>query len=560
MDSRVEECIREQEQLASTRGIWEGHWREIAERVRPIQNFFQMIQRPDGDKRNEKIFDATAPLALPKFAAAVISMAFPATQTYHKLTIKDEALADNTAVKRYLDQLNTALFKARYSPKSGFQAQSGETVLDVGAFGTGILFVDDVLGQGIRYKAMPLAQSFIAEDNYGRVDTMHRKWQWTARQAVAAFGIRNLPQDIQTAFEKTPNQKFWFMHCVRPNMEKIAKARDYRGMEFMSCYIALEQRHMLSHGGYRTFPFAVPRFETSPNEVYGRSPAMQVLPAIKSLNEMKKTILRAAHLQVSPPVMLSDDGALQAFNLRPNALNFGAVDNNGRPLAIPFNSGARVDIGMDLMNAEREAINDAFFVTLFKILVEEPQITATEAMLRAQEKGQLLAPTMGRIQSDMLGPIIERELDILMAADAGTGTVLPEMPDVLKKHFANGGEYDIEYQSPLNLAQQAGAGAGILNTLNAVAPLAQVDPSILMRFDLEKAAEFLGRINGMPESIIRSDEEVTELKEQMAGQQEAQQLLEAAPVAAGAAKDLAQASALAASAPNQVAPDLGLGG
>jgi hypothetical protein len=46
----------------------------------------------------------------------------------------------------------------------------------------------------------------------------------------------------------------------------------------------------------------------------------------------------------------------------------------------------------------------------------------------------------------------------------------------------------------------------------------------------------------------------------MAGQQEAQQLLEAAPVAAGAAKDLAQASALAASAPNQVAPDLGLGG
>ena len=100
MDSRVEQCIREQEQMASTRGVWEGHWREVAERVRPSQNFFQMIQRPDGDKRNEKIFDATAPLALPKFAAAVISMSFPATQKYHKLTIKDEAIANNVAVKR----------------------------------------------------------------------------------------------------------------------------------------------------------------------------------------------------------------------------------------------------------------------------------------------------------------------------------------------------------------------------------------------------------------------------------------------------------------------------
>lgn len=560
MDSRAEDCIREQEQLASHRGIWEGHWREVAERVRPTQNFFQMIQRPDGDKRNEKIFDATAPLALPKFAAAVISMAFPATQTYHKLTIKDESLANRVDVKRWLEQVNTVLFRARYAPHAGFQAQSGEVVLDVGAFGTGILFTDDVLGKGIRYKAMPLAQSFIAEDAYGKIDTLHRKWQWTAKQAESRFGRDKLSPMMQKALETEPQKKFWFLHCVRPNYDKKERASDYRGMDFSSCYISLEDRKIIDEGGFRTFPFAVPRYETSPNEVYGRSPAMSVLPAIKSLNEMKKTVLRAAHLQVSPPIMLSDDGALQAFNVRPNALNFGAVDANGRPMAMPFNTGARVDIGKDLMDEERAQINDAFFVTLFRILVEEPQITATEAMLRAQEKGQLLAPTMGRMQSDLLGPLIERELDILITADAGTGQLIPEMPDVLKKHFGNGGQYDIEYQSPLNLAQQAGAGSAILNTLNAIAPLAQVDKSVLLRYDLDKAGERLGRINGVPEDIIRSDEEVAALSDQMASTQQAQQLLAAAPVAAGAAKDMAQASALAASSPNQVAPDLGLGG
>jgi hypothetical protein len=138
--------------------------------------------------------------------------------------------------------------------------------------------------------------------------------------------------------------------------------------------------------------------------------------------------------------------------------------------------------------------------------------------------------------------------------------VLPEMPRALVEHFMDGGEYDIEYQSPLNQAQQAGAGAAILQTLNSMAPLAQIDPSVMLRFDVEKAAEFLARVNGVPEQIIRSDEEVTDLKEQQASAAQAQQLLAAAPVAAGAAKDMAQAASLAASAPNQVAPDLGLGG
>lgn len=554
MDQRAEDCIREQEQLASARGVWENHWRDVAERVRPQQNFFQMIQRPDGDKRNEKIFDATAPLALSKFTAAVISMSFPATQTYHKLQISDDQISDNTNVRRYLDVVNDKLFKVRYSPRANFQSQSGEVIMDVGAFGTGILFVDDVLGVGIRYKALPLAQCFIAEDAHGRVDTLHRKFQWTAHQAASKFGKDKLPAMMQKALETEPQKKFWFLHCVKPNMDKKASRRDWAGMDYWSCYISLEEgRQILDEGGFRVFPFAVPRFETSPNEFYGRSPAMKVLPDIKMLNEMSKAVLRSAHLAVSPPIMLSDDGALQAFNLRPNALNHGAIDDNGRARALPFQTNARVDIGLDMMNQRREAINDAFFVTLFRILVEEPQITATEAMLRAQEKGQLLAPTMGRIQSEMLGSVIEREIDIL--AHAGE---LPPMPDELRKWYMQGGEHHIEYQSPLNMAQKAGAGVAIMNTMQAIAPLAQIDQKVMMRFNLEKAAERIGRINGVPEDIIRSDDEVAAMDAQAQQVAQAQQLLAAAPVAASSAKDFAQASSLAASMPNQMAPNLGL--
>ena len=543
---RVVECIREHEQLASRRGVWEGHWREVAERVRPNQNFFQTQHRPNGDKRNDRIFDDTAPLALSKFAAAVISMAFPATQRYHALTTHDPLLAKNTNVKRYLEQVTELLFRTRYQPQANFQAQSGECVMDIGAFGTGILFVDDVVGMGVRYKSLPLAETYLSEDGHGVVDTLHRKFELSVHQAASLFGFDKLPERMRAVYERDRNARFPFLHCVKPNRDCHTGKRDKSGMPFYSAYISLEDRELMSEGGYRVFPFATPRFETGPNETYGRSPAMKVLPTIKTLNEMKKTVLRAGQKIVDPPVMLTDDGSLQSFSLRPNALNFGYVDANGRPLALPFETRGQVQIGMEMMNAEREVINDAFFVTLFRILVQEPTITATEAMLRAQEKGQLLAPTMGRIQTELLGPMVERELDIL--AHSGQ---LPDMPPELREA---GGMVKIDYQSPLNLAQRAATGMGIMNTLQAVAPLAQFDPKVTMLFDAVAMARELADINGVPAHAMHSDEEIAQLQGAQQQAQQMQQLLAAAPIAASAAKNFAQAGALAAAMPNQQAP------
>lgn len=549
-DSRADECIRQQEQLESTRGIWESHWREVAERVRPNQNYFQRKERPDGDKRMDKVFDVTAMLALPKFAAAVISMAFPSNQRYQSLVPGDPSLEDDPQIKRYLEGLTDLLFRVRYAPHANFISQSGESILDVGAFGTGILFVDDVLGLGIRYKSFPLAECYIAEDAHGRTDTLHRKFKFSAHQAATLFGLDKLPERMRTAYDKNRNEKFDFLHCVVPNPEKKPGRRDYRGMDYWSCYIAYEDRKLIDEGGFRVFPFAIPRYETNARECYGRSPAMNVLPAIKLLNEQKKTVLRAGQRVVDPPIMLSDDGSLAAFNVRPNALNYGYVGPDGRPLALPFHTEGRVDIGLDMMKAEQEAINDAFLVTLFRILVEEPQITATEAMLRAQEKGQLLAPTMGRMQTELLGPTTQREIDVLFHAGV-IDAVLGPMP---KKLLDAGGEIKIEYQSPLNLAQRAGAGMAIMNTLQAIAPLAQVDQSVMLVFDPVEMARELADINGMPAKCVRSPDEVEALKAQASQAQAAQQLLAAAPVAAGAAKDLAQAQALAGAAPTQQAP------
>jgi hypothetical protein len=140
---------------------------------------------------------------------------------------------------------------------------------------------------------------------------------------------------------------------------------------------------------------------------------MLVLPSLKVLNEEKKTVLKQGHRVVDPVLLAHDDGVLDNFSMRGGALNYGGVTAEGRPLVHTLPTG-NIAIGKELMDDERMVINDAFLVTLFQILTETPEMTATEVIERTREKGALLSPTMGRQQSEYIGPMIEREVDLLM--------------------------------------------------------------------------------------------------------------------------------------------------
>jgi hypothetical protein len=52
----------------------------------------------------------------------------------------------------------------------------------------------------------------------------------------------------------------------------------------------------------------------------------------------------------------------------------------------------------------QKAINEAFLVTLTRVLVSVPRMNAAESLLHSLEKARLLAPTMGRQQSEGYRP------------------------------------------------------------------------------------------------------------------------------------------------------------
>lgn len=548
--SLVQRLLSQHQKRTNNRSLFDKRWQDIAERILPRKAWFQRRRVGNdtkGETKTQKIFDAVPALALDRFAAAVHSLVTPRNQVWQKLRASDESLMDNIEVKRYFEQVNKALFAARYA--ANFDNQIHECFYDLGAFGTMVLYIGDT-GTRLMYKSCPLWQTYFEEDEYGNVNILSRDYWLTARNAVAEFGEESLPLEIRNAAKNSPEQEFQFVCVIEPRSDRDVNRKDAKGMPYVSYEISVSGNKIVKEEGYRTFCFAVGRYSSTPGEVYGRGPADLVLPDIRMLNDMNKTTMQAAQLRALPPILAHGDAVMNAIRMTPAAVNYGGVDDNGRPTALALETGADVGLSLEMMDQKRRIIQDAFWNTLFQILVDTPTMTATEAMLRAQEKGALLAPTASRIESEFLARIVERELDIL--AHAG---VLPDPPQIL---IDAGAGYQIDYESPMAQARKAEQGIGILRTIEQLTPLAQAlgdqGPAVFKRMKPDEIVKTLADVNGMPAKCLYSDEEMEAMDEQASQQAELQQILQAAPVAASAAKDLAQAQSIAASAPNQVAP------
>lgn len=535
-DQLAGDLIRDWSYLFGLRGNWNVHWTEIAQRIWPqhaylFQNFGQLTVK--GDKRNFNLFDSTGLIALQRFGAILDSLLTPRDQYWHQLRPDDEILLRDKATRLWFEETNLKLFNYRYKAQANFASQNQLQYKSLGAYGTGGLLIDDLAGEvGIRYRNAFLGELYLQENHQGVIDSVCRYFIMTARQAMQKFG-EECPKTISEVFKINPEKEFFFLHWVKANEDRDPARKDFRGMRFSSYYVSIEGRKIVARGGYRTFPYAISRYEQSPNEAYGRSPAMDVLPSIKTLNEQKKTMLKQGHRVVDPVLLAHDDGVIDSFSLEPGSINPGGITKDGRLLVQPLPVG-NVQAGEEFMKAEQELIKDTFLTSIFQILTESPEMTATEVMERTREKGILLAPTIGRQQSEYLGPLIDRELDIL----ARQGVLSPQ-PKLLKQAK---GQYKITYDSPITRTQKAERVSGTLRALEVFSNYANLtqDPSVLHYINMDQAAPGIMDAYGVPASWVNTPEKVMQLKQKLAQQQQLQNQIEAAPAAAGMMKARAQ--------------------
>jgi hypothetical protein len=163
-------------------------------------------------------------------------------------------------------------------------------------------------------------------------------------------------------------------------------------------------------------------------------------------------------------------------------------------------------------------------------------------MQLVQEKGALLGPIGGRLRTEFLGQIIERELDILF----NSNVVNPaDVPQELRSNPA----LDIEYDSPLTRTMKAEEGLGILRTYEFASQLIQVDPSVKLKLNIGRAIERIAEVNGAPPDVLFSQEEVDAKQQAESAGNAVGAAVDAAPNIAQASKFFAQAQKLSQGQP-----------
>jgi hypothetical protein len=541
----VFESLQEFAQLQAWRSTFASHWEEVSELIDPTSRntFFYGNFNWPGMKKTDRQIDATGMMALGRFQAILDSLLTPRNMFWHGLRSDNPYVQKQRGVKLYFEELSRALFKYRYAPEGNFSAQNQNQYGSLGAYGTAALFIDQFDGRltrqrGIRYKHVPLGELFLRENHQGLPDGYCRWFRYTAQQALQAWPDK-FPAIMRPALDAKSPALFNFIQRVVPRNDRDPQRIDAKGMAWASYYISLEGKCLLEEGGYGGMPMAISRYFQTPGETYGRSPAMMVLPALKTLNAEKTDFLTQGH-RAAVPVYLTGDDGLVDMSMRPGAMNKGGMTADGKPLVSILPTG-NIQVSKEMMDEERSLINDAFLVSLFQILEETPQMTATEVIERTNEKGILLAPTVGRQQDEYLGPMIDREIDLLNRMG-----LAPPMPGILREA---GGEYSVAYSSPLSRAMRAQEAAGFIRTVETVKELVAItgDPSLLDPFDFDVAIPAISEIQAVPTSWMADAAKIAQKRKNRAQQQEQQQKLQAMPAQAAMIK--ANAVAQKAGAP-----------
>ena len=517
---QVIHLVKRKGKLKAQRGTWESHWQDLTNFVLPNDSDFN-LKRSKGDKRTTLVYDSTAIHANEMLAAGLHGMLTNPASNWFSLRIKDNNdFSDNAEAKQWLEETTNVILSELSAPAVAFPSHIHEYYLSLCSIGTACMFIGEpTRREGISLRAIHIDEIFIAENADGIIDTVFRCFKMSVRQIVQKWGEKSLSPRIQKMYE---NQEFdkeiELLHCVYPrdDIDKGKKAATM--LPVASVYIDEKEKHVLAEGGFDEMPFMVSRWSKTVGEVFGRSPAMTALPDIKMLQEIMKTTIKAAQKVVDPPLLVPDDGVLGPVRTIPGGLNYYRASSGAR--IEPLLTGGNIGLSYEMMNDLRERIRTTFFLDQLQFQ-GAPRMTATEVVERTERTLRLLGPTLGRLQSEFLGPMIERIYGVLVRAGR-----LPEPPESIAEQ-----ELKIEYVSPLARAQRQTETQGIMRTLEFVGPIAGIDPQAAQIIKGADTVRHIAELNGVPPILLKSNDELmAEIQAQQEAQAAQQQMMQGAQV------------------------------
>lgn len=524
--------LRELQQRYSTlrtkHAPWDAAYRDIAEHFMPTRyrNPYNGDSTRDNPMLNRAPVDSTGILALRTLAAGMQGGMTSPARPWFRLQMALPEANEAPGAREWLDEVLRRMREVFH--RSNFYNSIYTVYGELGAFGTAFLFEFADQRSGIRFEPLTAGEYVLDTNAHNRVDTVFHSIRMTAKQIVEEFGEDKTPELIRRDLEKpgTVIQTWKVNHAVYPRRNRNALVTlDSREKPWASIYWlefsdtgAASGQHLLRESGFDEFPGFGVRWDAIGEDVYGRSPAMDVLPDCRMLQQMGITTLKAIHKAVDPPMSVAAGLRAVGLDLTPGGINFVDSMPGQSPLAASPILQVRPDI-----QAARAAIQDVqsqirtgLYNDLFRMVVgsDRRQITATEIDAKEEEKLILIGPVLERLHDELFIPLIDRTYSLMGRLD-----MLPPPPPELA-----GQGVKVEFVSLLAQAQKMVSTGAVSQIIGFVGQSAEAWPEALDAVNIDMTIDRYADYLGVETAILRSMEEREQVRQARAqAQAEAQQ-------------------------------------
>jgi hypothetical protein len=555
--STAKDILARQSQLETARQPYESVWRDVAEYCAPDAPEFlrqgfggsktdNQVTRTD--RRTRRVYDTTVRTGQRRLAAGLESLITPQNDKWQGLTTAAMDDEETDEEKEWAEKVRDFLFSIRYSPGSGYVPAMQGCYANIVRFGPAYLYAEeDFSGRYVRYRSLPVAECWVARNKWGDVDTLHRRYKRSARVAYQMFGDKLPPKVVEMAKKSGQcDEQVAFVHSICPNYDrkagKVSGETVYIDGPFKSVHVICDGEKVVKEKDFSSFPVACFNWGRDDGDDYGTSPVIELLTEVREINAVRKGTLRGLQGITDPALALG--GKMDWLPpLDPGSRHPGMIDDNGRLMAQPILTGARPDYAFQYIEQSRNTIQEGLYVNLFQTLVSKPgNQTATEALIRQEEKGALLGPAGSSIQGG-LSMQTDRELSILESK----GLYEPDSRFAPPTSLSGKG-IRVQFTSPLDILRKAGEAKSVVELVSTAAQMEQIWPGTKDNVDPDEALRVFHAAGRAPQSVLRRKEELEEMRAATARAAAAQQGLAAAQAGAGAAKDGAAAMAQASEA------------
>jgi len=552
----AQELIQWHESLLQPRRLWEPTWDRIGRLVLPRKSGLQFYRTPG--LRIEDQFTGTAIRANELLASSMQGALTSAVVRWFALA--DGTRSKNKAVNAWYEEFSERLY--RNLTRSNFQQEMQEVYLDLGAFGTACILMDEKQGggtlfRGFRFQSQEIGTFVISEDGEGHVDVVMRLLKMTPRAAFRRWGNR-VGERILRLKDHTDSAEvpFEILHASYPRdgVSGYKKGTHPRRLPYASCYVDVEGRYFIEESGFHEQAFFAPRWTKVTGETYGRGPGFTSLGDISSLNEAVKLNLQAWSSSVRPPMLRRHDGVIGTPKLTPGSF----IDVYDMEALKAFETGANHQINVIEREALQNDIRNMFFWEQLQ-LPNQLMPTATEIQKRLELMQRVLGPTLGRIDTELHAKVHHRGAAMMLRAGERSEWLdpngAPEPPGEVLDQLSRGiAEADIEYLGPLARAQKVTDADSLTQAVLAVEPIVKIQPDSAIVIDGKQAIRYMFEKRGMPSNLLLSPDEVKQIEAEMKEAREATAQQEKLKGASEAARNFGvDAEMLTGGAPDQEA-------